>query len=505
MGVVVDTAGGRIEGSDSGGLLAFRGIPFARPPVGALRFRAPEAPEPWTGVRDGSRFGCAAPQVKASLDEFLPGFEVGEQGEDCLFLNVVTPAVDAGRRPVLVWIHGGAFTIGSGSQRMYAPEPLVRRGDVVVISLNYRLGALGFLHLDELAGPGFGAEGNAAILDQIAALAWVRDHAAVFGGDPDNVTIFGESAGGMSVGTLLGTPAARGLFRRAIAQSGAAHRVNDAGAATEIARMLLDELDVAPRDAARLRELPAEALVEAQTRVVRRAERGGMRRAFCPVVDGRVLPVPPIESIRAGLSREVSLLAGAARDEWRLFGLMDPQASKLDEKALARRIDERAPGRARHFIEAYRAASSERPSREPADLFFAFETDRVFRVPVIRMLDAQSAHQRDTRGYLFTWESPLAGGSLGACHGIDVPFVFDNLARVGAAGFAGSGPEAERLRDRVMDAWIAFARGGDPNGAGLPPWPAWDPARRPTMILGRECGVRDDPLGAERAAWDGVL
>ena len=218
---------GWLQGVEEDGIRIFRGIPFAKPPVGERRFRRPEPAEPWAGVRDASRFGPSAPQTKLQID-FLPGMDVGEQSEDCLYLNVFAPAAGGPRRPVLVWIHGGAFTIGSGSQALYDVRPIVRRGDVIVVTINYRLGALGFLHLAELCGEDFADGANAGLLDQIAALGWVRDNIAGFGGDPGNVTIFGESAGGMSVGTLLGMPAARGLFQKAIAQSGAAHSANDA-------------------------------------------------------------------------------------------------------------------------------------------------------------------------------------------------------------------------------------------------------------------------------------
>jgi len=503
----VETTSGQLRGVQETGYLAFRGIPFARPPVGPLRFRPPQPPEPWSGARDATRFAGAAPQTKADLGRFMAGFGVGEQSEDCLTLNVATPATDGAGRPVLFWIHGGAFTIGAGSQRMYDPGPLVLRGDVVVVTTNYRLGALGFLHLDTLGGPEFGATSNAALLDQIAALQWVRENVAGFGGDPDNVTIFGESAGGFSVGTLLGTPGAQGLFRRAIAQSGAAHRVNSAEQATEVAVELLEELSLSPGDAGRLRELPAEVIVEAQLRLTRRWERGGWRRAFCPVVDGRVLPEHPLDAIRAGLSREVSVMAGATRDEWKLFGLMDPQAAKLDDQQLLARVEKRAPGHGQRLVDAYRAARAgddPRPSTPP-ELFFAFETDRVFRMPVIRLLEAQHVHQAQTYGYLMTWESPLAGGSLGACHGIDVPFVFGNVGKKGAEAFAGSGPEAEQLRDRIMDAWLGFARSGDPSHPDLAAWPPYDEERRATMILDAECAVEEDPLSAEHRAWDGVL
>ncbi len=512
MGIAVETSAGWLEGIQEEGLQSFRGIPFAKPPLGPLRFAAPEAPDPWSGVRAAREFGPSAPQTEVPLDATF-GLRVGGQSEDCLTLNVFTPAADGARRPVMVWIHGGAFTIGSGSQAMYDPRPLVRRGDAVLVSINYRLGALGFLDLAEHGGEGLGATANAGILDQVAALAWVRDHIEVFGGDPQNVTIFGESAGGMSVGTLLGMPAARGLFRRAIAQSGAAHQVNDREEAERVASMWLKELGLAPGSAERLRELPVDAILRAQNRCVATIGLQWVARAFCPSVDGRTLPEHPFEAIRGGLSRDVPVVVGTTRDEWKLFGLMDPRARELDDVGLQARIEARlgepeAPRRARRLVEAYRKAREGRSSTEPPELFFAIETDRVFRIPAVRLAEAQSAnqaHRPRTWAYLVCWESPLMGGSLGACHGIDVPFVFGSVGRRGAQRFAGSGPDAERLSARMMDAWLAFARGGDPNHADLPDWAPYDADRRTTLIFDREPGVSLAPYDEERSAWEGLL
>ena len=503
MGERVETSTGRVEGIRDGELCIFRGIPFAMPPVGALRFRAPEPAEPWSGVRDAGAFGPAAPQAPVGLDG-IPGMEVGEQSESCLTLNVFTPGADAGRRPVMLWIHGGAFINGSSSQRMYDFRKLAARGDLVIVSINYRLGALGFLHLAGLDAS-LGTTSNAALLDQIAALGWVRDNVAAFGGDPQRVTIFGESAGGMSVATLLGTPAARGLFHGAIAQSGAAHRFMDAAAGTRVARTLLEELGVGSEELARLWEIPAEAIVEAQGRCARRLQAAVGMRFFGPVVDAATLPEPPLEAIRGGLSRAVPLLVGATRDEEKLFGLMDPKAWSLDEAGLLRRIEKRVGAPARGLIEAYRKAREGNRSTEPSQLYFAIETDRGYRMPAVRLAEAQSLHQPKTWAYLMTWESPMRDGTLGACHGIDVPFVLGSIGRRGANFFTGGGPEAERLSAQMMDAWIAFARSGDPNHPGLASWPAHEASRRATMLLGRECEVADAPLEPEREAWQGIL
>jgi len=482
----------------------FRGIPYARPPVGGLRFCAPRPEEPWAGLRLAREFGPSAPQRPLALP--LPGMDVGPCDEDCLFLNVITPACDAGRRPVLVWIHGGGFVIGSGAQALYDGAALARRGDVVVVTINYRLGPLGFLYLADLCPDLDGSVGNAGLRDQAAALAWVKEHAAAFGGDPEAVCIFGESAGGMSVATLLGMPATRGLFHRAIAQSGAAHNVHGRETATRVAEGFLGELGL-PRERAgtALRELPPDKLLDLHQQTVLRLGSSSGLLAFQPVVDGDSLPEPPLEALRGGASAAVDLLIGTTRDEWRLFQFLDPGLAKLELPGLVERLAAQVPGaNAAALVEVYRLA---RPAARPHDQLFAIETDRVFRIPAIRVAEARHPHPTATFAYRFDWESPALGGALGACHAVEIPFVFGALGSPGADFFAGRGPEAERLCARTMDAWIAFARGGDPSHAELPGgrWPRYDLERRSTLVFGRECDVELDPGSAERRAWDGIL
>jgi len=504
MGATVETRYGKVEGFEHEGLQVFRGIPFARPPVGELRFHSPEPPEPWSGVRSATEFGASAPQRDLPIQIF-PGWDVGRQDEDCLYLNVTTPAADGGGRPVMVWIHGGGFTLGSGSQAMYDVVPLVQRGDVVVVTVNYRLGPLGFLHLDDLLGESFGATGNAGIEDQVAALEWVRDNIAAFGGDPAQVTIFGESAGGMSVGTLLGMPSAAGLFAGAVAQSGAAHNVHTRESASRIAELVLDSLGIAPGDAGRLLEVDPEQLLQAhdQVSLQHMGRPGAALLPFQPVVDGKALARPPIEAVAEGLSADVALLVGSTRDEWNLFGMMDPRQSSLDEAAVTAAFEAAVGGEAKRLIEAYRSARAGSGELSPRELYFAIETDRIFRMPAVRLAEAQSRHQARTFQYLFTWESPA--GDLGACHGIDIPFVFGLVGGEGGALFSGSGPEAQALAERAMDAWLGFARSGDPGHEGLGSWPAFDSERRATMLLGATCEVVDAPFDSERRAWEGLI
>ncbi|MFI5307305.1 MAG: carboxylesterase/lipase family protein, partial [Polyangiales bacterium] len=310
---LVRTQYGTIEGEERTGHLAFRGIPFARPPVGALRFAAPEPPESWSSTRSARAFSASAMQGVSSL----PGMSAaGPLDEDCLYLNVFTKAADRGRRPVLFWIHGGAFVTGSGSMPLYDGGRLCERGDVVVVTVNYRLGALGYLYLGEHGAERMGASANVGQLDQIAALRWVRENIAQFGGDPDNVTIFGESAGSMAVCALVVMPAAAGLFHRAIAQSGSNVALRDGAAASKVTDALLAELGLSSEEAAKLRELPAERIISAQVAAARVA---GAGLGFAPVVDAATLPLQPGEALRSGTAAQVPLVIGTNRDELNLF------------------------------------------------------------------------------------------------------------------------------------------------------------------------------------------
>ncbi|MGH9885605.1 MAG: carboxylesterase/lipase family protein, partial [bacterium] len=297
MAVIVETRLGKIAGESLGTHERSRGIPYAEAPVGDLRFRAPRPAAPWTGVRDALAFGSAAPQNPS----FLPGMEAGQQCEDCLYLNIYTPRADGGRRPVLFWIHGGGFTGGSGGQALYDGGRLAARGDVVVVTINYRLGALGYTCMP-------GVDANLGQQDQIAALRFVRENIAAFGGDPAQVTIFGESAGGMAVSTLLGMPGARGLFRGAIAQSGAAHHVHTPESGERVANALLGQLGLAPGELAKLREVPVAKILAAQAHVLADQARNLGMLAFAPAIDPDTLPRHPLAAVRDGSARDVALL-----------------------------------------------------------------------------------------------------------------------------------------------------------------------------------------------------
>jgi para-nitrobenzyl esterase len=447
-------------------------------------------------VRNATAFGPASLQAESPAAQLL-AITVGETSEDCLYLNVWTPSTE-GRRPVMVWIHGGAFVIGAGSQDSYSGEALARRGDVVVVTINYRLGVFGFLHGKTLCGDTLPSTGNEAILDQVAALRWVRDEIAAFGGDPDNVTVFGESAGSMSIAAILGMPEAGGLFRRAIMQSGSANLLKSTEEASAVAKLILDHFGLAPGEAGRLLELPAADLLKAQNEATPRA--GGV--AYSPVIDGTLIPRSPFEAVAAAETAGIEILIGTTADEMKLFAFMEPAVFQLDEGGLEARVGPLTGGRGAEAIATYRAEREKRGEPiTPFETYEAIATDAAMRVPAMQLAESQAAHTPGVFAYKFTHTSPLAGGILGACHAIELPFVFGTYELPAMKMLVGDSPQVAALSGRVMDAWIAFARTGNPSHEGLPHWPAYEPSRRATMILGPAVEVVDAPNEAERAFW----
>jgi para-nitrobenzyl esterase len=427
------------------------------------------------------------------VDQLLP--EPVVPGEEVLNLNVWTPDPSAGGLPVLVWIHGGAFVNGSGAVPQYDGTAFARDG-VVVVTINYRLGVDGFLHFDD------GGPANRGLLDQVAALEWVRDNIAAFGGDPENVTIAGESAGAMSVTTLLSMPRAAGLFRRAVAQSGGGHHALTSATARRVAGYLSERLGVPVKRAA-LAEVPLADLVAAQRALseeaalapdpARWAEITLNSMVYEPVIDGDVLPALPIEGIRAGAGADVDVLTGANSDEHTLFlvpnGLVDFVTEDLLRLVLAGYgLD------ADEAIGTYRALD---PSATPGDLLVKIATDWFFRIPAIRLAEARVAGPGRTYLYEFAWPSPQFGGRLGACHALEIAFAFDTLRTEGVEPLAGPAAPQE-LADEMHAAWVRFARDGDPG------WPVYDPAIRPVQVFGAPSAVVPDPRGVQRALWDGV-
>ncbi|HZQ84314.1 MAG TPA: carboxylesterase/lipase family protein, partial [Acidimicrobiales bacterium] len=476
----------------------------AAPPVGDLRFRPPQPAAPWPGTLDATAFGPASLQNASPLEQMLGAAQL-ETSEDCLTLNIWTPAADGAQRPVMVWIHGGAFVTGTGATPWYDGTSFARTHDVVLVTINYRLGALGFLHLDDIGGESFGGSGNLGILDQVAALEWVRDNIAAFGGDAGNVTAFGESAGAMSVGTLLGLPAAKGLFVKAIPQSGAAHSGRTPEVANRITAAMFDELGLpqTPAGAEQLRSVDTDKLLAAQAAVSLRFASAGL--GFTPVVDGVVLPERPIDAIGGGNAQGVSVLIGSNKDEWRLFTMMDPTLAQLDEAKLRHRVaavvgdDDKANA----VVDAYAAS---RPGATAGELWTDIQGDHIFRIPAIRLAERQSALGNPVHMYLFTWPTPVMGGALGSCHALEIPFVFNTLGQPGAHMF--TGPQDDDLRglaSTMHQAWATFARTGTPAADGMPDWPTYTVDTRGTMRFDLTPEIVDDPAGSDRAAWEGVL
>jgi para-nitrobenzyl esterase len=497
---IVKTESGRIQGSFEDDLYVFRGIPYAAPPVGDRRWLPPAPVKPWKGVRPALAFGQISMQPPMP-GGMMNGGEVVEEpkGEDSLFLNVWTPGLDNNRRPVMVWIHGGGFMMGSGSSPMSDGKILSKHGNLVFVTINYRLGPLGFLRLKEVTGGKIPSTGNEGILDQVAALRWVQDNIASFGGDPANVTVFGESAGGMSVGTLLAMPKARGLFRKAILQSGAS-TARPVDFAIETAGKYLETLGIKPNDIDALRACSPEQLISGYFKMTSGSiwslNKGALME---PVVDGDILPVLPLEAARRGAIGNVIVMAGSTLDEARLFEMMVPNAMALDEAGMVNRLGEFLPREnVQDFIRVYRDARVKRGGAiSPADILWDIETDLQFRMPAVRLVEAQCRRGVPAYNYLFTWESPAPG--LGACHGLDVGFVFGNYVKE----FHGSGPAADRLSVNMRDAWIAFAHTGNPACESLGDWPVYGNIRK-TMILGKESGVEDAPYEERRLAWDPI-
>lgn len=494
---------GLLEGEPRGGHVAFRGIPFAAPPTGNRRWKAPEAPQSWTGVRPALAFGPSPMQGVS----FAPGSAADEpQSEDCLYLNVFTPAVDGARRPVLFFIHGGAFIVGSASMSLYDGGRLAEMGDVVVVTTNYRVGALGYLCLGDW-GASWGATANVGALDQIAALRWVARNIEHFGGDPDRVTIFGESAGATSVLNLLSTPSAAGLFRAAIAESpGNSLGISEPAAALDVAEQVLHALGIGRHETEKLRDVPAAAIIDAQSKV-----RSPLWVGFFPVLDQHTVPRRPRELFAAGGGAAVPLVLGTNRDEWNLFeppkGEKGRAVEDIVPAVLSRGFPKQHVARIPEVFECYRSSRARLglPSDDWA-ILRAIAGDTRFRIPTIRFAEVHSNRRLPTYMYLFTHESPAMRGALGACHALELPFVFGMLDAPLQDRFAGQGPAVQTLSLAMMRSWIAFAKTGNPDADATVEWLPYDDRRRATLIFdSTRIRSEDAPLDDERAAWDGIL
>lgn len=486
----VRTAAGALRGSREAGLAVFRGIPFAEPPVGANRFAAPQPVRGWDGVRDAVSYGPPPPQAGAFGMDALSRDAAGDG--DWLTVNVWSPEPAPGAGlPVLVWIQGGAYVIGTSGLPEYDGGRLSREGGVVVVTFNYRLGIEGFAQIE-------GAPANRGLLDQVAALRWVRDNIRAFGGDPDQVTVFGQSAGGGSIAALLAMPRAAGLFRRAVAMSVPGTFFSPELAA-DIAAACADELGLRPTVADLSGVAPPELAAAGDAVIAKAAQRTdrwgpAARRSilFSPVVDGDVLPVTPWQALADGAGRDIELLVGHTREEQRLFTTIEGLLGEVTEEQATTALRVFAPGP--DGADRYRAAF---PLAGPDELYELVNSDWLFRMPSLHLAQAQTAAGGRAHVYELTWPAPGMGGVFGACHGLDVPLVFGNLSDTQAATLIGETPtpEAEALSAHIRNAWTAFATHGDPG------WPAYDNAQRLVQLLDTQPTVTAYPEENSRLLW----
>jgi len=522
-GATAQTAAGKVRGLQIDKVQAFRGIPYGASTAGARRFQPPAKPEPWTGVRDAFELGLRSPLIDSVLvPEWDPLNRREPMGEDCLNLNVWTPGVAAARRPVMVWLHGGGYAAGSPGMVAYDGANLARTHDVVVVGVTHRLNAFGFMYLAELGGERFAEASNAGMRDIIAGLEWVRDNIASFGGDPGNVTIFGQSGGAGKVSTLLGMPAAQGLFHRAVAQSGSAVTSMPAGAATQSAEAFMSRLGLKGNQVDELQKLPMEQLLGAlqprnsgaaaatgapegarggpsigSGRAGGRGGGGGF--AASPVVDGKSLPHDVFNPAASTLSANIPLLIGSTETEvtWNVNTDYTPPS---DEAALRERVKRTLrtdDAQAGSVVSLYRKG---RPMASHLDLALIIETDASnFRSGTDTQAERKAAlGKAPVYMYRFQWYSPVGGGRLRAMHCMDIPFVFENVDLCKTV--VGDGKDRYALADKMSSAWVAFARTGNPNHKGLPKWDPFTADRRATMIFNNECRAVTDPYREERLA-----
>jgi para-nitrobenzyl esterase len=501
---VVETTAGKVRGFTRNGIQTFKGIPYAASTAGAGRFLAPAKPQPWTGIRSSMYYGPTCPQgprLGWANDEnaFLFQWDDGQPGEDCLRANLWTPAVnDGGKRPVMVWLHGGGWTAGSGQEQpAYHGENLSRRGNVVVVSLNHRLNILGYMNLAAY-GEQYASSMNVGVLDLVAALEWVRDNIAHFGGDPGNVLIFGQSGGGGKVSTLMSMPMAKGLFHKAVVESGSTLRLGDLKMAEELAAATVSELGLSKSSIDRIQSVPYAQLWDAQNAALKKLQpnppAGGIgmpsarmapRYGFSPAVDGKIVTRHPFDPDAPAISASVPMIIGTVLNEMSP-SMSNPALESMSEEDMRKRAAERYGDKAGMVADAYRKAY---PNVKPVELLsrmFSVRTNAVVQAERKAALKAAPAYM-----YQFNWQTPVLDGRPRAFHCAEIPFVFYNSD---VSAFAtGGGAEARELAAKVSDAWINFARKGDPNHPGLPNWPKYNGEKGPVMLFDTKCEVKNDP------------
>jgi len=493
---VIKTTTGRLRGYLENDLAVFKGIPYAQPPVGNLRFSDTVEKEPWEGILEAVEFSSIAPQT------LLPDHPLVShpQSEDCLTLNIWTPGFDAEKRPVMIWIHGGAFIYGGAPFPRHNGKFLSQRGNICVVTLNYRLGALGNLFVPEKVS-------NLGFLDQITAIKWVNNNISNFGGNPDNITLFGESAGGHSVCTLLSMPAARGLFHRAICQSGGLDpKVHHPEGGIKAAEKLFSKLSIKMGDLDALRKISVEKLLEAEGKI--RMENLVTRdfSGYPPIIDGNKIPEHPLIIIGKGFSKDIDLLVGTNLNEATFFTMLNPQIQNIDWSEL--------PNHIKIFLNRLNLSDEEIKElinlfkinrNTPYEVLNAISTESSFRYHTRNIIEAQLDNSSNVYSFLFTYKTPLQGGIFGATHALEVPFVFGTLDDIEIGIYPKRDEINTKISEQMMDSWISFARIGNPNHEGIPEWPTYDIKNRSTILFGNETKVERDPLREERLAIERII
>ncbi|OHD04848.1 MAG: hypothetical protein A2095_02890 [Sphingomonadales bacterium GWF1_63_6] len=514
---VVETTAGRVSGVRERGCDIFRGVPYAGSVSGKHRFRAPVAPVPWAGIRDATRPGAPSIQVAGQT------FGIGEPSpaEDCLTLTIWTPAADGRRRPVMVYSHGGGFTTGSAASVLQDGANLARQNDVVVVQTNHRLGLLGFLYLDDIAGPEYQGSGCNGVRDIAAALRWISNNIGAFGGDPGNVMIFGESGGGAKTSCLYAMPEAAPYFHKASIESGPGIRMTRTQEAHETTAQVLSELGIAALDWRRLIDMPVAELLRVQVKLSGMPNSGALaggrngigaaRRGFAPVVDGYALPAHPFDPAAPETSRAKPLIVGYNRDEFTFFGMVagDRDAFALSDAGLVERMKRELPDDWAKVLDVYRAS---RPGASASQIYVAYRSARFSGIGSTVIAERKAAqHDAPVFAYRFDYalERTVPGTSypLGAMHALDIAFKFNNVESVaptGASNFVGHRPERMRAGRAMSAMWARFARTGVPGAVDQPAWPSYDLYRRATMLIDAQCRVAEDPDAAERRLWASI-